>query len=257
MTKPLVAADLWHIGAPRLPPEPTQPHGDRPRNPDRGVDRDHRRAEVRHPLAPKSGCGSGMPCWRRACVDSARIPAKQGARHRPGSDESPQGPEGAPHEAPPWFEPARPSPHLVLERRKCARLDRLRAPPRHPAGQATPGPATETFDQAECREGLRYPALPPRLHATPQQDSHRPQVDRLQLAARSPPLGDRAHAGLARPVPALDGPLRTAPGHFRGFPCARLLTHLLQSPPSVLVEKRIFRAFSSRDFFNIPTYSSA
>jgi transposase len=115
MSKPLVSDALWALVAPLLPPEPPKPTGGRPRVPDRaglpgirvvlkpGIPWAYRPQEL--------GGGSGVTCWRRlrdwqqagvwdrlhqtrldrlgeadridwdrASLDSARIPAKRGAK---------------------------------------------------------------------------------------------------------------------------------------------------------------------------------
>ena len=118
MPKPLVSDALWERVAPLLPPEPPKPKGGRPRMPDRaclsGIIFVLRTGIPWEYLPQELGCGSGMTCWRRlrdwqqagvwerlhralldelgladaidwerACIDSARIPAKKGGR-KPG-----------------------------------------------------------------------------------------------------------------------------------------------------------------------------
>lgn len=118
MSKHLVPDELWEIVEPLLPPEPPKPKGGRPRVPDRacltGIIFVLKSGISWEMLPQELGCGSGMTCWRRlrdwhaagvwerlhcvllnrlgeadqidwkrACVDSASIPAKRGAP-RPG-----------------------------------------------------------------------------------------------------------------------------------------------------------------------------
>ncbi len=115
MAKPLVSDELWAIVAPLLPSAPPKPQGGRPRVPDRACLTGIivvRKTGIQWELLPQEmGCGSGMTCWRRlrdwqaagvwerlhhalldrlgaagridwsrACVDSANVPAKRGAR---------------------------------------------------------------------------------------------------------------------------------------------------------------------------------
>jgi len=115
MASPLVSDELWSIVAPLLPPEPAKPKGGRPRVADRaaltGILFVLRTGIPWEMLPLEMGCGSGVTCWRRlrdwqqagvwdrlhrelldrlreadridwsrACVDSASIPAKKGAR---------------------------------------------------------------------------------------------------------------------------------------------------------------------------------
>jgi transposase len=115
MSKPLVPDALWTRIKPLLPEEPAKPKGGRPRVPDRacltGIIFVLRSGIAWELLPQEMGCGSGMTCWRRlrdwqavgvwdrlhrvlldelgaadqidwsrACVDSASIPAKKGAR---------------------------------------------------------------------------------------------------------------------------------------------------------------------------------
>ena len=115
MAKPLVSDELWALVAPLLPPEPPKPQGGRPRVPDRACLTGIifvLKTGIQWELLPQEmGCGSGMTCWRRlrdwqaagvwerlhhalldrlgaagridwsrACVDSANVPAKRGAR---------------------------------------------------------------------------------------------------------------------------------------------------------------------------------
>src|SRR5215211_1175074 len=115
MSKPLVSDELWAIVEPLLPKEPPKPKGGRPRVPDRacltGIFFVLRSGIPWEMLPPELGCGSGMTCWRRlrdwqqigvwdrlhrllldrlgaadqidwerACLDSASVPAKRGAR---------------------------------------------------------------------------------------------------------------------------------------------------------------------------------
>src|ERR671911_334193 len=117
MPKPLVTDELWTVVEPLLPREPPKPKGGRPRVPDRaaltGILFVLRSGIPWEMLPQEMGCGSGMTCWRRlrdwqqagvwdrlhralldrlgranaidwsrACVDSASVPAKRGARRR-------------------------------------------------------------------------------------------------------------------------------------------------------------------------------
>ena len=115
MSKALVPDELWTLVEPLLPPEPSKPKGGRPRIPDRacltGIIFVLKSGIPWEMLPQELGCGSGMTCWRRlrdwqvagvwdrlhrvlldrlgqadqidwerACLDSASIPAKKGAR---------------------------------------------------------------------------------------------------------------------------------------------------------------------------------
>jgi transposase len=115
MGKPLVSDELWNAIAPLLPPAPPKPKGGRPRVPDRaaltGIIFVLKSGIPWEMLPPEMGCGSGVTCWRRlrdwqqagvwarlqhvllnrlgeadqidwsrASMDSARVPAKKGAR---------------------------------------------------------------------------------------------------------------------------------------------------------------------------------
>ncbi len=115
MAKPLVSDELWAIIEPLLPPEPPKPKGGRPRINDRaaltGIVFVLKSGIPWEMLPQEMGCGSGMTCWRRlrdwqqagvwqqlhllllerlqaagqvdwsrACLDSASVPAKKGAR---------------------------------------------------------------------------------------------------------------------------------------------------------------------------------
>jgi transposase len=115
MAKALVPDGLWERIEPLLPPEPPKPNGGRPRISDRaclaGIIFVLRSGIPWEMLPQELGCGSGMTCWRRlrdwqaagvwdrlhralldalgdanasgwerACIDSARIPAKKGAQ---------------------------------------------------------------------------------------------------------------------------------------------------------------------------------
>ena len=114
MSKPLVPDELWGTIEPLSPTEPPKPKGGRPRVPDRacltGIVVVLKTGLPREDLPQEMGCGSGMTCWRRlrdwqdagvreklhralldrlgaadqiawerACLDSARVPAKRGA----------------------------------------------------------------------------------------------------------------------------------------------------------------------------------
>jgi transposase len=118
MSRPLVSDALWAAIEPLIPPEPPKPKGGRPRVPDRAALTGIvfvLCSGIPWEMLPKEmGCGSGMTCWRRlrdwqqagvwealcrvlldrlgkrnainferACLDSASVPAKRGAR-RPG-----------------------------------------------------------------------------------------------------------------------------------------------------------------------------
>ena len=115
MAKPLVADELWTLIEPLLPLERPKPKGGRPPIPHRaaltGILFVLKSGLPWEMLPQEMGCGSGMTCWRRlrdwqeagvwerlhrvlldrlgragaidwsrACVDSASIPAKRGAR---------------------------------------------------------------------------------------------------------------------------------------------------------------------------------
>ncbi len=115
MSKSLIPDELWETIEPLLPPEPPKPKGGRPRVPDRacltGIVFVLRSGLPWELLPQELGCGSGMTCWRRlrdwqaagvwarlhralldrlgaadridwdrACLDSASIPAKRGAK---------------------------------------------------------------------------------------------------------------------------------------------------------------------------------
>src|SRR4051812_29782494 len=115
MAKPLIADDLWAVIEPLLPRERPRPKGGRPPLPHRGALTGILfvlKSGIPWEMLPQEmGCGSGMTCWRRlrdwqaagiwhrlhrilldrlgrastidwsrACVDSASVPAKRGAR---------------------------------------------------------------------------------------------------------------------------------------------------------------------------------
>ena len=115
MAKDLVTDELWEIVEPLLPPEPPKPRGGRPRVPNRaaltGIVFVLKTGIPLEMLPKEMGCGSGSTCWRRlrdlqeagvwrrlhqalldrlgeadeidwsrACLDSASVPAKRGAR---------------------------------------------------------------------------------------------------------------------------------------------------------------------------------
>ena len=115
MAKPLVSDELWTVIEPLLPPERPKPKGGRPPIPHRaaltGILFVLKSGIAWEMLPQEMGCGSGMTCWRRlhdwqavsvwrrlhrvlldrvghanaidwsrACVDSASVPAKRGAR---------------------------------------------------------------------------------------------------------------------------------------------------------------------------------
>ena len=69
MANPLVTDDLWAVIAPRLPPEPPQPRGGRPRVPDRAALTGILFvliSGIPWALLPQElGGGSGVTCWRR------------------------------------------------------------------------------------------------------------------------------------------------------------------------------------------------
>src|SRR3954462_8999140 len=115
MARPLVPNVLWAEIEPLLPPAKPRPKGGRPPVPDRAVLTGILfvlKSGIPWEMLPREmGCGSGMTCWRRlrewqaagvwnrlhrvlldrlgranaidwsrACVDSASVPAKRGAR---------------------------------------------------------------------------------------------------------------------------------------------------------------------------------
>ena len=115
MAKPLVPDELWTLIEPLLPPERPRPKGGRPPFPHRaaltGILFVLKSGIPWEMLPREMGCGSGMTCWRRlrdwhaagvwdrlhrvlldrlggahaidwsrACVDSASVPAKRGAK---------------------------------------------------------------------------------------------------------------------------------------------------------------------------------
>jgi transposase len=119
MAKELVTDELWEIVEPLLPPEPPKPRGGRPRVPDRaaltGIVFVLKTGIPWEMLPKEMGCGSGSTCWRRlrnwqeadvwerlhralldrlgqadeidwsrACLDSASVPAKRGAKESAG-----------------------------------------------------------------------------------------------------------------------------------------------------------------------------
>ena len=115
MAHPLLPDDLWAIVKPLLPAEPPKPRGGRPRVSDRaaltGILFVLTSGIPWELLPAEMGCGSGVTCWRRlrdwqeagvwdrlhrvllnelgeadqldwarAMLDSARVPAKRGAK---------------------------------------------------------------------------------------------------------------------------------------------------------------------------------
>jgi transposase len=115
MAKPLVPDDLWRVVEPLLPPERPRLKGGRPPLPNRAVLSGILfvlKSGIPWEMLPQEmGCGSGMTCWRRlrdwhaagiwnrlhrvlldrlggaraidwsrACIDSASVPAKRGAK---------------------------------------------------------------------------------------------------------------------------------------------------------------------------------
>ncbi len=115
MSKPLVSDELWERVEPLVPGQAPKPKGGRPRIPDRacltGIIFVLKSGIPWEMLPREMGCGSGMTCWRRlrdwqaagvwdrlhqtlldelgeadaidwerACLDSASIPAKKGAK---------------------------------------------------------------------------------------------------------------------------------------------------------------------------------
>ena len=115
MREALVSEELWEVIEPLLPDEPAKPKGGRPRIPDRAVLTGIvyvLKSGIPWRMLPKElGCGSGVTCWRRlrdwqragvwsrlhrvlldelgkagqidwsrACLDSASVAAKKGAR---------------------------------------------------------------------------------------------------------------------------------------------------------------------------------
>jgi len=121
MPKELVSDELWEVTEQLLPPEAPKPQGGRPRIDDRaaltGIIFVLKSGIPWEMLPQEMGCGSGVTCWRRlrawqeagvwerlhqvlldrlgeadqiewerACLDSASIPAKRGAKNRSESD---------------------------------------------------------------------------------------------------------------------------------------------------------------------------
>jgi transposase len=115
MREALVSEELWEVIGSLLPAEPPKPKGERPRIPDRAVLAGIAyvlKSGVPWRMLPKElGCGSGVTCWwrlrdwqragvgsrlhrvlldelgkaglidwSRACLDSASVAAKRGAR---------------------------------------------------------------------------------------------------------------------------------------------------------------------------------
>ena len=115
MAKPLLTDELWEVIEPLLPPPPPKPRGGRPRISNRAALTGILfvlKTGLQWELLPQEmGCGSGMTCWRRlrdwqqagvwerlhkvlldelqaegeidwsrACLDSASIRAKKGAK---------------------------------------------------------------------------------------------------------------------------------------------------------------------------------
>jgi len=115
MAKALLSDELWEVIEPLVPPQPPKPKGGRPRISDRAVLTGILfvlKTGLQWEMLPQEmGCGSGMTCWRRlrdwheagvweklhkvlleklqaqekldwsrACVDSASIRAKKGAK---------------------------------------------------------------------------------------------------------------------------------------------------------------------------------
>jgi transposase len=115
LAKPLIPDELWLLIEPLLPPDRPTPQGGRPPLPHRaaltGILFVLKSGLPWEMLPQEMGCGSGMTCWRRrrdwqaagvwerlhrvlldrlgragaidwsrACVDSAYVPAKRGAR---------------------------------------------------------------------------------------------------------------------------------------------------------------------------------
>ena len=115
MREALVSKELWEVIEPLLPDEPAKPKGGRPRIPEHAVLTGIvyvLKSGIPWRMLPKElGCGSGVTCWRRlrdwqragvwsrlhhvlldelgkvglidwsrACLDSASVAAKKGAR---------------------------------------------------------------------------------------------------------------------------------------------------------------------------------
>ena len=115
MAKPLLTDGLWAVVEPLLPSPPPKPKGGRPRVPNRAALTGILfvlRSGIPWDLLPRElGCGSGVTCrrrlrdwqaagvwdrlhrtlldrlgeadridWERACLDSASVPAKRGAK---------------------------------------------------------------------------------------------------------------------------------------------------------------------------------
>jgi len=241
VAKPLLPDELWEIVEPLVPPAPPKPKGGRPRVPDRACLTAIvfvLRSGIPWEMLPRElGCGSGVTSWRRlrdwqtdgvwdriypalldrlgeadkidwsrAALDAASVPAKRGR----GGGTEPDRSRQRRHQASPRHRSAGDAAGGPPDRGQPPRVDGVRrAARRHPADQAPLRAAAPAPGQAPRRQGVRCPPLPPGALLPTDQGPDRPQGDRAQGAVGPPPLGGRAHAGVAQPLPPFDDPLRT------------------------------------------------